>query len=248
MAAPTPPTANPITPNIPTVATAVAATPTNTNRVIVVFSSTSQLPSGPIVSSLEQSNIVLLGPDRSYARHLWGDNTDETFDYVVSMLMGLSAQDIVFVRQKFVARWKVENTEIFSEQGSSANKDDCNPLQNIAQQSKLALARSTMQQSLADLESIKSLTQPSRSSGSSGAVPLSTTSLPNVRWEHIGGMESVRKEIMDAVELPLKYPELFEGSRRSGILLFGPPGTGRLALYGSTKRPEVSILISLCRQ
>ncbi len=214
----------------------------------MVFSSTSQLPSGPIVSSLEQSNIVLLGPDRSYARHLWGDNTDETFDNVVSMLMGLSAQDIVFVRQKFVARWKVENTEIFSEQGSSANKDDCNPLQNIAQQFKLALARSTMQQSLADLESIKSLTQPSRSSGSSRAVPLSTTSLPNVRWEDIGGMESVRKEIMDAVELPLKYPELFEGSRRSGILLFGPPGTGRLALYGSTKRPEVSILISLCRQ
>ncbi|EED89019.1 peroxisomal biogenesis factor 6, peroxisomal assembly factor w, Paf2, pex6-like protein, partial [Thalassiosira pseudonana CCMP1335] len=51
--------------------------------------------------------------------------------------------------------------------------------------------------------------------------------LPNVRWEDIGGLSQIRKEIMDAVELPLKYPEFFEGSRRSGILLFGPPGTGK---------------------
>jgi hypothetical protein len=93
-----------ITFNIPTVATAVAATPTNTNRVIVVFSSTYKSTSIWAYSFIVRTKqFILLGPNRSYARHLWGNNTDETFDYVVSMLMGLSAQDIVFVRQKFVA-------------------------------------------------------------------------------------------------------------------------------------------------
>ena len=87
---------------------------------------------------------------------------------------------------------------------------------------------SVLEPLLKDLETIRSLTQPSRKGGGGGSntLPLSTSSLPNVRWEDVGGMENIRKEIMDAVELPLKYPQYFVGSRRSGILLFGPPGTG----------------------
>ncbi|GMH76799.1 hypothetical protein TL16_g07201, partial [Triparma laevis f. inornata] len=45
----------------------------------------------------------------------------------------------------------------------------------------------------------------------------------------IGGLEHVREEILDAVQLPMQHPALFKarGLRRSGILLFGPPGTGK---------------------
>ncbi len=53
---------------------------------------------------------------------------------------------------------------------------------------------------------------------------------PNVRWKDIGGLEEVKREVQEAVELPLKKPELFDkmGIRPvKGILLFGPPGTGK---------------------
>lgn len=50
-----------------------------------------------------------------------------------------------------------------------------------------------------------------------------------VRWEDIGGMEAVRKEIMDIFYLPSQYPTLFTNDvpRRRSILLYGPPGTGK---------------------
>ena len=78
-----------------------------------------------------------------------------------------------------------------------------------------------------------------RGSRPSSRWPLAASSLPDVRWEDIGGLDSIRKEILDVVELPLKHPHLFDGSahRRSGILLFGPPGTGaRLRHVGHVAR------------
>ncbi len=57
--------------------------------------------------------------------------------------------------------------------------------------------------------------------------------VPNVKWEQIGGLEEVKREIKEAVELPLKKPEVFArvGIRPvKGILLFGYPGTGKTLL------------------
>lgn len=54
-----------------------------------------------------------------------------------------------------------------------------------------------------------------------------------VRWDDIGGLENVKQQLKEAVEWPMKNPELFErlGVRPSkGILLFGPPGTGKTLL------------------
>jgi DNA polymerase III delta prime subunit len=48
-----------------------------------------------------------------------------------------------------------------------------------------------------------------------------------VHWSDVGGLEQVRREILDAIEWPLQYPVLFGSARRSGILLYGPPGTGK---------------------
>jgi len=56
---------------------------------------------------------------------------------------------------------------------------------------------------------------------------------PNVGWESIGGLDSVRDELQEAVEWPLKFPESFQrmGIRPSrGILLYGPHGTGKTLL------------------
>ncbi|MFA6329158.1 MAG: AAA family ATPase [Candidatus Micrarchaeia archaeon] len=57
--------------------------------------------------------------------------------------------------------------------------------------------------------------------------------VPNVKWDFIGGLEEVKKELREAVELPLKNPEAFTkfGIRPvRGILLYGPPGTGKTLL------------------
>jgi len=57
--------------------------------------------------------------------------------------------------------------------------------------------------------------------------------VPDVTWNDIGGMESVKREVQEAVEWPLKYPQLFahlKTKEPKGILLFGPPGTGKTLL------------------
>uniref|UniRef100_A0A4W6G6L5 Peroxisomal ATPase PEX6 n=1 Tax=Lates calcarifer TaxID=8187 RepID=A0A4W6G6L5_LATCA len=55
--------------------------------------------------------------------------------------------------------------------------------------------------------------------------------IPNVRWEDVGGLQQVKKEILDTVQLPLQRPELLSlGLNRTGVLLYGPPGTGKTLL------------------
>uniref|UniRef100_W5KB56 Peroxisomal ATPase PEX6 n=1 Tax=Astyanax mexicanus TaxID=7994 RepID=W5KB56_ASTMX len=55
--------------------------------------------------------------------------------------------------------------------------------------------------------------------------------IPSVRWQDVGGLQQVKKEILDTIQLPLEHPELLPlGLRRSGLLLYGPPGTGKTLL------------------
>jgi transitional endoplasmic reticulum ATPase len=56
---------------------------------------------------------------------------------------------------------------------------------------------------------------------------------PMVNWTDVGGLEEVKHELIEAVEWPLKNPEVFSrlGIRPpKGILLFGPPGCGKTML------------------
>ena len=57
--------------------------------------------------------------------------------------------------------------------------------------------------------------------------------VPTVHWDDIGGLEEVKQELREAVEWPIKSPEVFErmGIRPpKGIMLFGPPGCGKTLL------------------
>ena len=54
--------------------------------------------------------------------------------------------------------------------------------------------------------------------------------IPDVRWEDVGGLGDVRRRLVEAVEWPIKYPELYKkaGVRPpKGLLLAGPPGVGK---------------------
>ncbi|XP_078432579.1 P-loop containing nucleoside triphosphate hydrolases superfamily protein [Wolffia australiana] len=55
---------------------------------------------------------------------------------------------------------------------------------------------------------------------------------PDVKWESIKGLENAKRLLKEAVVMPIKYPRYFTGllSPWKGILLFGPPGTGKTML------------------
>tara|TARA_Y100000310_G_scaffold167610_2_gene167525 strand:+ start:6504 stop:8780 length:2277 start_codon:yes stop_codon:yes gene_type:complete len=56
---------------------------------------------------------------------------------------------------------------------------------------------------------------------------------PNVKWEDIGGAEGLKQQLKEAIEWPLKSPEMFTRlgiKPPKGILMYGPPGTGKTML------------------
>ena len=56
---------------------------------------------------------------------------------------------------------------------------------------------------------------------------------PNISYSDIGGLDEQILQIREAVEYPFKNPELFEKvgiQAPSGLLLWGPPGTGKTML------------------
>ncbi|MCX6776716.1 MAG: CDC48 family AAA ATPase [Candidatus Micrarchaeota archaeon] len=72
--------------------------------------------------------------------------------------------------------------------------------------------------------------------------------VPNVKWDDIGGLEDVKRELKEAVELPLKTPEKFTkmGIRPvRGILLVGLPGTGKTLLAKAVATESEANFISV---
>ena len=56
------------------------------------------------------------------------------------------------------------------------------------------------------------------------------TSIPDVNFDDVAGLDDVKRELKESIEWQLKYPELLKkmGLRPiKGLLLYGPPGTGK---------------------
>jgi transitional endoplasmic reticulum ATPase len=72
--------------------------------------------------------------------------------------------------------------------------------------------------------------------------------IPNIKWNDIGGLEEVKQKLKEAVELPLKNPEVFRkmGIRTpKGIMLYGPPGTGKTLLAKAVATESEANFISI---
>jgi transitional endoplasmic reticulum ATPase len=57
--------------------------------------------------------------------------------------------------------------------------------------------------------------------------------VPRVTYEDIGGLNDEIRKVREMIELPLRYPELFQRlgvEAPKGVLLHGPPGTGKTML------------------
>ncbi len=72
--------------------------------------------------------------------------------------------------------------------------------------------------------------------------------IPNITWDEVGGLESLKDELHEAVEWPLKHKEAFEYADvkpPKGILLYGPPGTGKTLIAKAVAHTTESNFISI---
>ena len=71
---------------------------------------------------------------------------------------------------------------------------------------------------------------------------------PNIHWSDVGGLEKVKQELKEAIEAPLKNPQAFAkmGIRPvKGVLLVGPPGTGKTMLAKAVATERESNFITI---
>ena len=72
--------------------------------------------------------------------------------------------------------------------------------------------------------------------------------VPKVSYDDVGGLGNVISQIREMVELPLKHPELFKRlgiEAPKGVLLHGPPGTGKTMLAKAVAGETSSNFISI---
>lgn len=72
--------------------------------------------------------------------------------------------------------------------------------------------------------------------------------IPTVKWEDVGGLLDVKQELMEAVEWPIKKPEVFKRvgvQPPKGILLYGPPGCGKTMLARAISTESEANFISI---
>ncbi|KAJ1419970.1 P-loop containing nucleoside triphosphate hydrolase [Sesbania bispinosa] len=93
---------------------------------------------------------------------------------------------------------------------------DLAALANKAEMDKLSIKMSDFE------EAVKMVQPSSRREGFS--------TIPNVKWEDVGGLDLLRQEFERYIVRRIKYPEDYEGfgvDLETGFLLYGPPGCGK---------------------
>lgn len=72
--------------------------------------------------------------------------------------------------------------------------------------------------------------------------------VPDVTWDAIGALQSIRQELQMSIVLPIKDPELFRDvglDKPIGVLLWGPPGCGKTLLAKAVANESHANFISV---
>ncbi|NOY11064.1 MAG: CDC48 family AAA ATPase, partial [Archaeoglobi archaeon] len=152
---------------------------------------------------------------------------DEMFDYIAELTNGFVGADLAALAKEaamHALRERMEKGEIDIE----AEEIPAEVLESL---------KVTMDDFLEALKNI----EPS-------AMREVLVEVPNVKWDDIGGLEKAKQELREAVEWPMKYPELFREvgiKPPKGILLYGPPGTGKTLLAKAVANESNANFISV---
>lgn len=72
--------------------------------------------------------------------------------------------------------------------------------------------------------------------------------IPTVMYEDLGGLKDAITKVREIIELPLKHPELFDRlgiDAPKGVLLHGPPGTGKTMLAKAVANESDAYFVSI---
>jgi len=72
--------------------------------------------------------------------------------------------------------------------------------------------------------------------------------VPKVGWDDVGGLDDIKMQLKEVIEMPLKHSDAFERigiSPPRGVLLYGPPGTGKTLLAKAIAHESKANFISI---
>jgi len=158
---------------------------------------------GPLLQNLAYDAMSLSSPDAEFVSFLWGElgnnqapSLCDTDRNKVDKAYVISIQDLLVARN-------VHDIRLIHERWMSRH-DASKSLQE---------QREAFGCLCQDVDRERRWQSPSKSS--------SQVKVANVKWDDVGGLSEVRREILDTIELPLRYPHFFPNGGRSGILLYG---------------------------
>jgi SpoVK/Ycf46/Vps4 family AAA+-type ATPase len=181
--------------------------------VLVVLNTRQPLPPSIWLQNLVFSSVPASLPDESYIDYLW-QRHDISVDSVelgslkrITISPKLSAIPLANVRLLMKGRPAGKILEIRDEVSLKLNS-------NLADE---------------NIDALDLLERICQRHDESRRRNVGSSRIPRTKWEDIGGLAHVRREILDAIELPLIHPQLFSSAAggRTGMLLYGPPGTGK---------------------
>ena len=80
------------------------------------------------------------------------------------------------------------------------------------------------------------------------ALRETNVEVPTVKWEDIGGLEDVKKQLQEIILYPIEHPEKyakFGQKPPKGVLFYGPPGCGKTLMAKAVANECSSNFVSI---